>query len=206
MTDVGLADEIARRLRAVTPDDVPKRSDFDLNPQNRPAVPRPLRDAAVLVPLVDRAGGMTVLLTRRTEHLNSHAGQISFPGGRLEDHDSGPEDAALRETEEETGIAAHHVSLIGRLDVYETVTGFAVTPVVGIVRPGFELAPDEFEVAEIFEVPLAFLMDPANHQRHGGWHNGTKRYWYAMPYGDYYIWGATAGMLVNLHHRLGDLC
>ena len=182
------------------------RSDYDLNPEYRPAPSGALRPAAVLVPLVDRPDELTVLLTRRTEHLNAHAGQISFPGGRLESQDAGATAAALRETEEETGIDPGFVDVIGRLDDYETVTGYRVTPIVGIVRPDFTLAPDSFEVAEVFEVPFGFLMDPANHQRHNGWRNGRHRHWYAMPYGDHYIWGATAGMLVNLYHRVGDLC
>ena len=201
-----LSRRIADRLARQSDPSPIGRSDYDLNPEYRRAPGEKLRSAAVLVPLVDRPDELTVLLTRRTEHLNAHAGQISFPGGRLESHDAGAEAAALRETEEETGIDPGFVDIVGRLDNYETVTGYRVAPFVGIVQPNFVLTPDSFEVAEVFEVPLRFLMDPANHQRHSGWRNGQRRHWYAMPYGDYYIWGATAGMLVNLYHRVGDLC
>ncbi len=201
-----LSRKIAERLARPSNPGRLGRSDYDLNEEYRPAPSGALRPAAVLVPLVDRPDALTVLLTRRTEHLHAHPGQISFPGGRLESHDAGAAAAALRETEEETGIDPGFVDVIGRLDNYETVTGYRVTPIVGIVQPDFTLAPDSFEVAEVFEVPFGFLMDPANHQRHSGWRNGQRRYWYAMPYGDYYIWGATAGMLVNLYHRVGDLC
>lgn len=154
--------------------------------------------AAVLVPIVNRAGGMTVLLTQRTDHLDDHAGQISFPGGRSEPEDSGPEATALRETEEEIGLPRARVEILGLLPEYHTVTGFCVTPVVGLVEPPFSLMPDEFEVAEVFEVPLAFLLDPANHQRHNYEYEGRTRQYYAMPYQGRYIWGATAAMLVNL--------
>jgi len=159
--------------------------------------------AAVLVPLIEREGGLTVMLTQRTAHLANHAGQISFPGGRLEDCDGG--DAfvcALRETAEETGLAAAHVEVVGRLDDYVTGTGFRVVPVVGLVRPPFELNPDPFEVAEIFEVPLDFFLDPANHQRHSRIYEGRERAFYAMPWQERFIWGATAGMLVNLYEVL----
>lgn len=154
--------------------------------------------AAVLVPIVNRAEGMTVLLTQRTDHLADHAGQISFPGGRSDPEDTGPEATALRETEEEIGLPRTRVEILGLLPEYRTVTGFHVTPVVGLVEPPFPLMPDEFEVAEVFEVPLAFLLDPANHQRHSYEREGRVRRYYAMPYQGRYIWGATAAMLVNL--------
>lgn len=176
-------------------------SDFDLLPEGKPAAPA-LRAAAVLVPIVNRPGGPTVLLTRRTAHLSSHAGQISFPGGRAEPEDPSPEHTALREADEEVGIPSSHVEVVGRLDVYRTVTNYAVTPVVGIVRPDFVPRPDPYEVDEVFETPLAFLLDGRNHVRHSGWFNGQPRRWWAMPYGEYYIWGATAGMLMNLYERL----
>jgi 8-oxo-dGTP pyrophosphatase MutT (NUDIX family) len=178
----------------------PNRGDHDLNPGTSPA--DRLTPAAVLVPIIDRAEGMTVLLTRRTDHLASHAGQISFPGGHVEPGDASPEDAALRETEEEVGLARGNVHILGRLDSYITGTGFEITPVVGVVETPFDLDPDPHEVAEVFEVPLGFLLDPANHQRHSRRFNGEHRFFYAMPYDDYYIWGATAGMVVNLYDLL----
>lgn len=159
--------------------------------------------AAVLVPLVDHPAGMTVLLTRRTAHLDHHAGQISFPGGRVEEDDADPVAAALRETKEEIGLDPSHIEVIGRLDGYTTITGFSVVPVVGLVRPPFELRPDPFEVDEIFEVPVSFVLDPANHQRHcREGPDGKQRHFYALPYGPHYIWGATAAMLVNLAEAL----
>ena len=181
--------------------------DFDLNPVMRDnrQTDRPLRPAAVLVPIVEHAAGPTVLLTLRTDHLEHHAGQVSFPGGRVEAEDLHPLDTALRETEEEIGLTRAHIELGGYLDTYETGTGFRITPVVGFVRPGFALAPDDFEVAEVFEVPLDFLFDPANHQRHSRTWKGVERHYHAMPYGDYYIWGATAGMLMNLYRRVHGL-
>jgi 8-oxo-dGTP pyrophosphatase MutT (NUDIX family) len=188
--------ELKRRLAATGRD----RGDHDLNPGMAPA--DPMRAAAVLVPLVDRPDGVTVLLTRRTEHLHHHAGQISFPGGRIEASDGSPEEAALRETEEEVGLGRRHVELLGRLDLYRTRTGFEVTPVVGWVTPPFDIAPDRFEVAEVFEVPLDFVVDPHNHERHSRQWQGVTRHFYVLPYGGYYIWGATAGMLVNLAERL----
>lgn len=183
--------------RGVAP---PNRGDHDLNPGIGPA--GRLTPAAVLVPIVDRAEGMTVLMTRRTDHLASHAGQVSFPGGHVEPDDASPEEAALRETEEEVGLARGHVHVLGRLDAYITGTGFEITPVVGVVEPPFELDPDPHEVAEVFEVPLGFLLDPANHQRHSRRFDGKHRFFYAMPYDDHYIWGATAGMVVNLYDLL----
>ncbi len=180
-----------------------ERGDHDLNPGLRPE--GALTPAAVLVPLVDRPDGMTVLLTQRTEHLNDHAGQISFPGGRVEPEDESPEAAALREAEEEIGLPPERVEIVGRLDRYVTRTGFDVTPVVGIVDPPFLVDPDPFEVADVFEVPLSFVLDPRNHQRHSRFYKGARRRFYALPYGDRYIWGATAGMLVNLAEVLHPL-
>lgn len=183
------------------------RGDNDLNPDAPLFHNGPFRPAAVLVPIIERPEGMTVLLTRRTDHLHDHAGQISFPGGRVDDCDESAVHAALRETHEEVGIEPSLISVAGRLATYRTVTGYAVVPVVGFVVPEFSLRLDAFEVAEAFEVPLEFLIDEANHQRHSGVFRGVKRYWYAMPYDDYYIWGATAGMLVDLSQRLrrGDM-
>mgnify|MGYP000482260581 FL=1 len=160
--------------------------------------PGPLRPAAVLVPIVLREPEPTVLLTRRTDHLHHHPGQVSFPGGRVEDEDASPIDTALRETEEEISLHRAHVELLGCLPQYQTGTGFDITPVVGLVTPPFELQIDPFEVAEVFEVPLSFLLDESNHQRHSAVIRGVRREYYAMPYGEYFIWGATAGMLVSL--------
>jgi len=176
------------------------RGDHDLNPGMRPGTE--LREAAVLVPLVERDQGLTMMLTQRTDHLDHHPGQISFPGGHIEPEDGSPEEAALREAEEEVGLDRAHVRIVGRLDQYITRTGFSVTPVVGFVDPAYTVAPDDFEVAEVFEVPLSFLLDASNHRRDSRVHMGTKREFYAMPYGDYYIWGATAGMIRNLYDVL----
>jgi 8-oxo-dGTP pyrophosphatase MutT (NUDIX family) len=162
-----------------------------------------LTPAAVLFPIVERDDGHTVLLTQRTAHLRDHGGQISFPGGRVEKDDPSPVHTALRETEEEIGLTRDRVEILGYLPEYRTGTGFRVTPVVALVRPPFELALDPFEVAEAFEVPLAFLLDPANHKRHSLHYRGALRHFFAMPYGDYFIWGATAGMIHTLGERLG---
>lgn len=160
------------------------------------------RPAAVLVPLVARAAAVTVLLTKRTDHLHHHPGQISFPGGRVEAHDITPVMTALRETEEEIGLNPDRVELLGELPEYFTGTGFRVTPVVGLVHPPFDLKLDSFEVAEAFEVPLDFLLDPRNHRRDSRVYMGKRRYFHAMPYDGFYIWGATAGMLMNLYEFL----
>ena len=164
------------------------------------------RQAAVLVPLVlhgAEEGGPAVLLTRRTEHLHHHPGQISFPGGGMEADDASPEATALREAREEIGLAPEGVEIIGRLPDYLTGTGFHVTPVVGLLRPPLSLELDRFEVAEAFEVPLTHFLDPANHQRHTlRLKSGETRHFHAMPYGDYFIWGATAGMLMTLYRLL----
>jgi 8-oxo-dGTP pyrophosphatase MutT (NUDIX family) len=161
-----------------------------------------LTPAAVLFPIVLRDDGHTVLLTRRTAHLKDHPGQISFPGGRVETSDPSPIHTALRETQEEIGLPHAHIEILGFLPEYRTVTGFRITPVVGLVTPPFEIKADPFEVAEVFEVPLSFLLDPANHQRQSMDYRGTLRQYYAMPYGEYLIWGATAGMIRSLSERL----
>lgn len=177
-------------------------SDYDLNPDMRSEAPENLIAAAVLVPLVLRQEGVTMLLTQRTDHLRDHAGQVSFPGGRVEAHDEGAVATALRETEEEIGVGPSHIEVVGELDLYETRTGFRITPVVGLVEPGFTLTLDEFEVAEVFEVPLSFALDPANHQKRSLVWRGAERHFYLLPYGEREIWGATAGMIVNLYNRL----
>ena len=178
------------------------RGDHDGNPGLGPPADKPLRPASVLVPLIDRPEGLTVLLTQRTAHLHDHAGQVSFPGGRREPDDPDAVAAALRETEEEIGLARRHIEVVGRLDTYRTRTAYEVTPVVGIVRPPFDLAPDDFEVAEIFEMPLAFALSPRNHERHSRVFQGVERHFWVLPFEDRYIWGATAGMLVNLYEAL----
>jgi len=158
--------------------------------------------AAVLVPLVERHDGFHVLLTQRTSDLKRHAGQISFPGGRLEPDDADMIACALRETEEEVGVPRTDIEVLGALDPYLTITGYEVTPVVGALSPPLSLMPDPVEVADVFEVPLAFLMDPANHRREQREFKGLTRAYYAMPYNDRYIWGATAAMILNLHEIL----
>jgi 8-oxo-dGTP pyrophosphatase MutT (NUDIX family) len=167
--------------------------------------------ASVLVPLVMRPDGLQVLLTRRTDHLRDHAGQISFPGGRVEPDDADAVATALRETEEEVGIGHQHVEVIGALPDYRTVTSFVVTPVVALLDPGYTVALDSFEVAEAFEVPLSFLMTPAHHRRHAFESNGLTRHFLSMPWQahdapggprEYFIWGATAAMLRNLYRAL----
>ena len=163
-----------------------------------------LTPASVLFPIVLRPGGATVLLTQRTAHLRDHPGQISFPGGRAEPEDSSPAHTALREAEEEVGLLPAHIEIAGYLPEYRTGTGFSITPVVAMVTPPFDLRPDSFEVAEVFEVPLAFLLDPANHQQHTMHYRGKLRSYCAMPYGSYFIWGATAGMILSLYHALGE--
>jgi 8-oxo-dGTP pyrophosphatase MutT (NUDIX family) len=174
---------------------------------------RLLQPASVLVPLVQRPDGLKVLLTRRTDHLRDHAGQISFPGGRVEDADADAVATALREAQEEVGLPPEVVDVIGSLPHYTTVTDYVVTPVVALVRPPFMLRIDRFEVAEAFEVPLAFLMTPAHHRRHEFELQGQRRQFLSMPWetaGDdgeprrYFIWGATAAMLRNLYGFLRD--
>jgi 8-oxo-dGTP pyrophosphatase MutT (NUDIX family) len=157
--------------------------------------------AAVLMAIVLRESP-TLLLTKRTSHLRDHPGQISFPGGRIEHSDPSPMFAALREAEEEVGLKREFVDVIGYLPRYVTGTGFEVTPVVSLVRPPLDLRGDPFEVAEIFEVPLDFLLDASNHQRMAIHHQGRKRAFYSIPYGEYFIWGATAGMIRALYDRL----
>lgn len=162
---------------------------------------QPIRPAAVLVPLVDHPQP-TVLLTQRAAHLNDHAGQISFPGGKIDATDASPLDTALREAEEEIGLSREFVDPVGYLDLYGTSFGFRILPTVARVRPGFKLRINQSEVDEAFEVPLAFLMNPANHQLQSKEFRGMERSYYAMPYEDRYIWGATAGILRVLYERI----
>lgn len=161
-----------------------------------------LTPAAVLVPIVCHREAPTVLLTQRTAHLKDHPGQVSFPGGRSEAGDASPAATALREAAEEIGLSAAQIEIAGYLPEYLTSTGFRVTPVVAVVTPPFALRLDAFEVAEVFEVPLSFLMDPANHRRHSLHYRGKLRHYHAMPYGEHFIWGATAGMILSLYRAL----
>jgi len=160
------------------------------------------REAAVLIPVVDRGDEATVLLTVRTDHLPSHAGQIAFPGGKIDDTDEGAVAAALREADEEIGLGAGWIEPIGFLDAYISTTGFRIIPVVSVVRPGFTLTVNEGEVADVFEVPLGFLMDAANHRQESAILRGSRRIFLAMPYGERYIWGVTAGILKQLYETV----
>jgi len=160
------------------------------------------REAAVLVPIIDRADELSVLFTVRSPALSAHAGQIAFPGGRIDSTDTSVVEAALRETWEETGIGSDFVTPVGRLDAFETGTNFRIHPVVALVRPGFSAMPNPGEVEELFEVPLAFLMDVTNHEIHTGVWNDQERRFHAIRFGRHFIWGATAAILIDLHERL----
>ncbi|MEJ8572254.1 CoA pyrophosphatase [Microbaculum marinum] len=203
----GLAKERLRRappegdLNAHLPPDV---GDHDLNAGLPVDVfhKGPPRRAAVLIPVVAHEDGATVILTRRTDHLTAHAGQVAFPGGKIEGIDPTPLAAALRETEEEIGLKPDQVEPLGYLDLYQTGTGFRIVPVVGIVEPGYQLDIDDNEVAAVFEVPLVFLMTPTNHERRSRVFRGHERHFYAMPYDGNHIWGATAGIVRNLYNRV----
>ena len=201
------AEARSRRL-AEAPDialtDVQSRSDFDLNP-NVPRPPLPpggLRLASVLIGVVDREPGATVILTLRSAHLPTHPGQVAFPGGRAEPGDATVVDTALREAQEEIGLAPGLVTPLGLLEGYRTGTGYRIVPVLSLVSQHFTPEPDEREVADVFEVPLEFLMNVGNHQRHSREWQGHMRHFYAMPYGERYIWGATAGILRLMYERL----
>ncbi len=192
---------LARRLLPLGPfPSEASRSDFDLNPDGR-VMDRVLTPAAVLVPLVERPTGLTVLLTRRSDSLRRHSGQVAFPGGKAEPGET-PVETALRETFEEIGVDGRFIRPIGTADTYETGTGFAITPVVALLSPDFTIVRQEAEVAEVFETPFAFLMDPANHElRVMKAPDGIERRFYAMPYEERTIWGATAGMVRGLYDR-----
>jgi 8-oxo-dGTP pyrophosphatase MutT (NUDIX family) len=188
---------LRERLQRRAPPDSSVYGDDDVERQVWAVTP-----ASVLVPIVTHAGGLTVLFTQRTAQLRAHSGQVSFPGGRAEPGDASPEFTALRETQEEIGLAPGRVEVIARMPEYLTRTGYRVTPVVGLVAPPLELAPDSREVAEAFEVPLAFLLDPANHQRETRELGGRTVGFWVMQHGERRIWGATAGMLMNLYRML----
>jgi 8-oxo-dGTP pyrophosphatase MutT (NUDIX family) len=184
------------------PSVTPARGDHDADPVMRKiAEVRPIRPAAVLVPVVDHPEP-TVLLTQRAQHLPNHPGQISFPGGKIEKSDANPLAAALRETEEEIGLDRKLVEPLGHLDLYMTTLGYRIVPTVARVKPGFTLKLNTSEVDDTFEVPLAFLMDQANVARHSRDWQGMTRHYYAITFGERYIWGVTAGILRNLHERI----
>jgi 8-oxo-dGTP pyrophosphatase MutT (NUDIX family) len=177
--------------------------DHHLNPALRHLILRGgLTDAAVLIPVVDRGPEATVILTQRPENLRRHAGQIAFPGGRIDPDDGSPEIAAIREAEEEIGLPPGRVEVVGRLPDYVTGSGFRIAPVLSVVDPAFQMKLNPAEVEDAFEVPLAFLMNPANHQRQSRIWQNQERFFYAMPYGERYIWGVTAGIIRALYERL----
>jgi 8-oxo-dGTP pyrophosphatase MutT (NUDIX family) len=181
---------------------IPRRGDHDVDPvMEKIATVRPIRPAAVLVGIVDHAEP-TVLLTQRAQHLPDHPGQISFPGGKIDNTDQSPLHSALREAEEEIGLARGNVVPVGYLDLYMTTLGYRIVPVIARVQPGFQLALNTAEVDEVFEVPLAYVMDIANMQKHSRDWNGITRHFYAITFGQRYIWGVTAGIIRNLHERI----
>jgi 8-oxo-dGTP pyrophosphatase MutT (NUDIX family) len=196
----------AFRLRAAI--DRGPHEDFDygdhrFNPGHpRVTGVRQLRDAAVLIPVVDHGPEASVILTKRADRLTSHSGQVAFPGGRIDPTDASPEDAALREAQEEIGLDPGHVEIIGRMPDYVSGSGYRIAPVLSIVRPGFHLTINEHEVDAAFEVPLRFLMDPANHAQNSREFDSRVWVYYDMPYGDQRIWGVTAGIIRTLYERL----
>jgi 8-oxo-dGTP pyrophosphatase MutT (NUDIX family) len=185
-----------------------QRVDGDLNDDLSQAdieeMTKDLRLAAVLVPLVEHADEPSILLTRRADHLEKHSGQVAFPGGKVEDSDDSPIAAALREAEEEIGLDPSHVEIAGVLDTYQTGTGFLILPVVGFVRPGFTLTPDENEVADVFEVPAHIALSENNWKTDSGEWKGRMWNFYSMDYQGYNIWGATAGMLMHMSRRIAE--
>lgn len=193
---------LERPVGLLETDAIPQRGDHDLDPMQREiAAVRPIKPAAVLIPVVAHEQP-TVLLTQRTAHLADHAGQVAFPGGKIDKTDNTPLAAALREAQEEIGLAAGFIEPIGYLDLYMTTLGYRIVPVVARVRPGFALTLNADEVDDAFEVPLAFLMESSNHQRHSREWKGMTRHFYAMPFGERHIWGATAGIVRNLYERI----
>jgi 8-oxo-dGTP pyrophosphatase MutT (NUDIX family) len=192
-----------RAARETGPHQGSDYGDHRLNPDLRDMIVRDgLRDAAVLIPVVDRGEEATVLLTKRTETLRSHSGQVAFPGGRIEPIDASAEDAALRETFEEIGLPASAVEVIGRMPDYVAGSGYRIVPVLGVVTPPFDLVINEHEVDAAFEVPLGFLMNAANHKRESRLWQDKQRFYYTMPYGERFIWGVTAGIIRTLYERL----
>lgn len=212
MTDFSLAafEERARarlspRVRPETLDSafLPLYGDYRINPTDIDTdLLGRAKAAAVLIAAVERDGQAALILTERTPHLRAHSGQVAFPGGKIDPEDDGPVGAALREAEEEIGLTADRARPVGYLDPYITTSGYRIAPVVAVVDPAFEPAPNAEEVAHVFETPLAFLMDPARHERRSRPWQGKERFFYAMPYGDHYIWGVTAGIIRQLYERL----
>ncbi|MHB2167100.1 CoA pyrophosphatase [Alsobacter sp. R-9] len=190
------------RLSLAPPTGPGRRGDHDLMPHLAPDPSVVHRPAAVLIPVVAHRDEATVLLTRRAAHLRDHSGQVAFPGGKIDPSDGTPVNAALREAEEEIGLARRFVRPLGYLDSYVTGTGFHIVPVVSLVDPAYEIALNPSEVDAAFEVPLAFLMTPGNHERHQREWKGLMRHYYAMPYGEHFIWGVTAGILRGMYERL----
>ena len=195
----GKADIVSRLATSPPLEDLLTADDLE---KQHEAARGPLKPAAVLLLVVNHPGDPTVVFTQRTAHLADHAGQISFPGGRVDEDDRTPEHTALREAEEEVGIPADRIEILGRLPEYRTGTGYAVIPIVGWAEPPLTYRPDPHEVAEVFEVPLAFLLDAGNHRYESAFYKGRMRKYWAMPYGERFIWGATAGMLVTFHRIL----
>ena len=194
-------DRALRRAASAPGDDV--FGDHRLNPASRASIVREgLRPAAVLVPVVDRPEGATVLLTKRTEKLKSHPGQVAFPGGRVDPGDVSVEAAAMREADEEIGLKADHIEIVGLVSGFYSGSGYRITPVLSVVQPGFDLTINPDEVDDAFEVPLRFLMDAANHQTDSRIWNNIERYFYTMPYDGRHIWGVTAGIIRAVHDRL----
>ncbi|WP_135450575.1 CoA pyrophosphatase [Tabrizicola caldifontis] len=196
-----MTDPVEARLRDALSRQAGPSSDFDLNPGLRPSPDRPLRPAAVLVPIWLKPEGAGVILTKRSSRLKHHPGQIAFPGGKVDASDDGPQAAALRETHEEIGLDPTRVEILGSLPVHETVTGFAVTPFVGLIHGTFDPVPEDGEVDEIFTVPLDHVLTPARYAIERRRWMGVWRRYYAVPYGPYYIWGATARILRGLAER-----
>ena len=197
------AGDFRERVRRLSAIDGVTDGDHTLNPDLQELMAQmKLRDAAVLVPVVDYGDDTRMILTKRTEKLRSHSGQISFPGGRIDATDPTPEFAAMREAEEEIGLTPDYIEIIGRMPDYVSGSGFRIAPILAVVRPGFSLKINEDEVDDAFEVPLEFLMDPANHNRESRLWQNRERFFYTMPFGERYIWGITAGIIRNVYERL----